>query len=269
MTNGSMRIVWILAPVVFVGIAACTPAVVASPSDSPPAALAAPPPASNVPSAAASATPPSEDGEAALTAALDKREHGDVDGARNALADVIRRFPSSPVIPRAYLALGDIAFDSLGKPGTDPGQLVVAQHAYEAVLAVPPPGNASWGYAAYKLGWVFREPERLHERSRVVHEGGRLRDEIPARCGCFDASRSSPARLSSIHGHRRGGVRRARSFGNPVPSRGQAARSTCDLHGACHARHRACVCAWRARAVLRRWRKRRRRRERAPRLPLS
>lgn len=135
-------------------VVGCTPAAVAAPAEPTSAPLA--PPSS---SAAASPTPPdappADDAEAALDAALEKRAHGDVDGARTALSDLIRRLPSSPVVPRAYVALGDIAFESLGQPGADPAVLVVAQRAYEAALQTPPPANASYAYAAYKLGWVF------------------------------------------------------------------------------------------------------------------
>lgn len=76
---------------------------------------------------------------------------GDKDEARKLLYELIRQFPSSALVPHAYLAFGEMFFD---EAASDPSKLSVARQLYEKVLAYPPPGNEVYGYAQYKLGWV-------------------------------------------------------------------------------------------------------------------
>lgn len=90
--------------------------------------------------------------QAELYAALDKRDKGDLDGARAALTELIRKHPGSPALADAYVSLGEMAFDQAAK---DPSQFKIAESAYEAAVAMPPPANRVYGYAWYKLGWTF------------------------------------------------------------------------------------------------------------------
>ncbi len=73
-------------------------------------------------------------------------------GADRALARFAHEWPHSSRLPDAYVALADLAFEAAG---TDPKRLQEARQHYQAALAIPPPENRVWGYAAYKLAYVF------------------------------------------------------------------------------------------------------------------
>ena len=85
--------------------------------------------------------------EEALT--LYHRHDANADGA---LARFAQDWPHSSRLPDAYVARADLAFEAAG---TDPKRLQEARQHYQAALAIPPPENRVWGYAAYKLAYVF------------------------------------------------------------------------------------------------------------------
>ena len=88
---------------------------------------------------------------AAFDEALALRDgHDPTAGA--ALARFVLDWPHSPRVPDAYVAFADLAFEDAG---TDPARLQDARQGYQAALAIPPPENRVWGYAAYKLAYVF------------------------------------------------------------------------------------------------------------------
>jgi hypothetical protein len=72
--------------------------------------------------------------------------------ARKVYFELIEKSPKSPYIPNAYLAFGELFFQ---EAQGDPQKWVLAQEAYSNVLKYPAPENKQWGYAAYKLGYVF------------------------------------------------------------------------------------------------------------------
>lgn len=70
---------------------------------------------------------------------------------RQALLEVIETYPSSPMVPRAYVTFGDLFFD---EAAGDPSKMALARQAYDAALRYPPPANPLYGYASYRLAWV-------------------------------------------------------------------------------------------------------------------
>ena len=77
---------------------------------------------------------------------------GDAAKARRAYLDLITKVPNSKYVPNAYLALGEMYFS---EATTDPNKWTLAKEAYEQVVARPPPAKAVYGYAWYKLAYVF------------------------------------------------------------------------------------------------------------------
>ena len=66
--------------------------------------------------------------------------------------DLITKTPNSKYIPNAYLAFGELFFnEAMG----DPTKWDPAKQAYMKVIAKPPPENKVYGYAWYKLAYVF------------------------------------------------------------------------------------------------------------------
>jgi tetratricopeptide (TPR) repeat protein len=84
--------------------------------------------------------------------AYEHERAGDGANARRAYFEVITRWPASRLVPRVYLAFGDMFF---GEAMADPGKWELASAAYTKVLATPPPGNDVYGYAWYRLAYVL------------------------------------------------------------------------------------------------------------------
>jgi tetratricopeptide (TPR) repeat protein len=74
------------------------------------------------------------------------------DRARKAYYDLIQRRPDSKYIPNAYLAFGELFFN---EAQGDPSKWGFARDAYVKVIGYPPPNNKVFGYAWYKLAYVF------------------------------------------------------------------------------------------------------------------
>jgi tetratricopeptide (TPR) repeat protein len=74
------------------------------------------------------------------------------DKARKAYFNLISKRPDSKYIPNAYLAFGELFFN---EAQGDPSQWENAKQAYVKVIGYPPPNNKVYGYAWYKLAYVF------------------------------------------------------------------------------------------------------------------
>jgi len=72
--------------------------------------------------------------------------------AQSLYGEIVQRFPSSKYAANAYLAIGEMYFD---QAQSDPSKLDFAAQAYYDVLKHPPPANAVYGYAWYKLAFIF------------------------------------------------------------------------------------------------------------------
>ena len=84
--------------------------------------------------------------------AYEYEQAGDFKNARKVYYELIQKAPKSPYIPNAYLAFGELFFqEAMG----DAAKWDLAAAAYEEVTKYPPPKNKAYGYARYKLGYVF------------------------------------------------------------------------------------------------------------------
>lgn len=84
--------------------------------------------------------------------AYEYEQSGDTANARRVYLDLITKTPNSKYIPNAYLAFGELFFnEAMG----DPTKWDAAKQAYVKVIAKPPPENKVYGYAWYKLAYVF------------------------------------------------------------------------------------------------------------------
>ena len=75
-----------------------------------------------------------------------------LDDARKVYLDLIQSWPQSKYIPNAYLAFGELFFNDAQ---ADPSKWALAEQSYGEVIKYPPPDNKVWGYAHYKLGYVY------------------------------------------------------------------------------------------------------------------
>jgi TolA-binding protein len=84
--------------------------------------------------------------------ALELERGGDLDHARKAYLDLLQLWPQSRFVPLAYFAFGELFLDEAQR---DPSKLELTEQSYSEVLKYPPPGNAVYGYAEYRLGQVY------------------------------------------------------------------------------------------------------------------
>jgi len=84
--------------------------------------------------------------------AYEYEQAGDLKSARTTYFELISKAPKSPYIPNAYLAFGELFFQDAT---ADPSKWPLAEQAYKEVLKHPPPVNKLWGFAHYKLGYVY------------------------------------------------------------------------------------------------------------------
>jgi len=75
-----------------------------------------------------------------------------LDDARKVYLELIQSWPQSKYIPNAYLAFGELFFN---EAQGDPAKWALAEQSYSEVIKYPPPDNKVWGYAHYKLGYVY------------------------------------------------------------------------------------------------------------------
>lgn len=75
-----------------------------------------------------------------------------LDQARKVYFELIQNWPQSKFIPNAYLAFGELFFN---EAQGDPSKWGLAEKSYLEVTKYPAPDNKVWGYAHYKLGYVY------------------------------------------------------------------------------------------------------------------
>src|SRR6478736_6784126 len=99
------------------------------------------------------------------------------DKAREVYLELIDKAPKSPYIPNAYLAFGELFFQ---EAQGDPSKWDLAAAAYKEVIKYPPPNNKVYGYARYKLGYVFWNKgdyaNALNEFKKVIEYGDQFSD---------------------------------------------------------------------------------------------
>ncbi len=80
--------------------------------------------------------------------AFDYELAGDLSNARSVYYDLIKRHPTSRLVPHAYLAFAELfAAEAAG----DPSKLPLAEQAYAEVVKYPAPQNGLWAYARFRL----------------------------------------------------------------------------------------------------------------------
>jgi len=84
--------------------------------------------------------------------AYEYEQAGDLDNARSVYLELTEGWKQSRFVPNAFLAFGELYFQ---EAQGDPSKWAFAQNFYKEVLKYDPPENKLWGYAAYKLGYVF------------------------------------------------------------------------------------------------------------------
>jgi tetratricopeptide (TPR) repeat protein len=84
--------------------------------------------------------------------AYEYEQANDNDKARKIYYQLIQTRPNSKYIPNAYLAFGELFFN---EAQGDPSKWDTAAQAYAQVIKYPPPDNKVYGYAWYKLAYVF------------------------------------------------------------------------------------------------------------------
>ncbi len=84
--------------------------------------------------------------------AYEYEQAGDLENARAVYLELTENWKKSRFVPNAYLAFGELYFQ---EAQGDPAKWPFAQNFYKEVLKYDPPENKLWGYASYKLGYVF------------------------------------------------------------------------------------------------------------------
>ncbi|MFO0663832.1 MAG: tetratricopeptide repeat protein, partial [Polyangiaceae bacterium] len=85
--------------------------------------------------------------------AYEYEQASDLSNARRVYYDLIKKRPDSKYVPNAYLAFGELFFN---EAQGDPSKWDLARDAYQEVIKYPvEKGNKVYGYAWYKLGYVY------------------------------------------------------------------------------------------------------------------
>jgi len=95
--------------------------------------------------------------------------------ARKVYYELIEKAPKSPYIPNAYLAFGELFFQ---EAQGDPSKWDLAAAAYKEVIKYPPPDNKVFGFARYKLAYVYWNKEQfvdaINEFKKVIEYGNQF-----------------------------------------------------------------------------------------------
>jgi len=84
--------------------------------------------------------------------AYEYEQASDYKTARSVYYELINKSPNSKYIPNAYLAFGELFFN---EAQGDPSKWDLSAKAYIEVIKYPPPNNKVYGYAFYKLAYVY------------------------------------------------------------------------------------------------------------------
>jgi tetratricopeptide (TPR) repeat protein len=109
--------------------------------------------------------------------AYEYEQSKDLERARNVYLELIEKAPNSPYVPNAYLAFGELFFvEAMG----DPSKWALAESAYKEVTKYKPPQNKVYGYALYKLGYVYwnsgEYAQAIQEFKNVIEYGDKFAD---------------------------------------------------------------------------------------------
>ena len=103
----------------------------------------------------------------------------DFENARKIYFELVDNWKTSRYRPNAYLAFGELYFQ---EAQSDPSKWQAAELAYQQVIGSPPPENKVYGYALYKLGYVYwnqGEYEKSVDSFKKVIEYGTKFAQLP------------------------------------------------------------------------------------------
>jgi TolA-binding protein len=132
--------------------------------------------------------------------AYEYEQSGDTSNARRVYLDLITKTPNSKYIPNAYLAFGELFFnEAMG----DPTKWDPAKQAYMKVIAKPPPDNKVYGYAWYKLAYVFWNqgdlPHALDAFKKTIDYGTQF-SQLPNASKLADSARKDVIPVYALAG---------------------------------------------------------------------
>ena len=121
--------------------------------------------------------------------AYEHEQAKELDQARDVYLELVDHWKSSRFVPHAFLAFGELFF---AEAQGDPSKWSLAEQAYGNVVKAPPPDNKLYGYARYKLAYVYwnegKLSEAVAELKRVI-EFGTSYPALPGATGLADSAR--------------------------------------------------------------------------------
>jgi tetratricopeptide (TPR) repeat protein len=132
--------------------------------------------------------------------AYEYEQANDLKNARAVYYDLIKKRPDSKYIPNAYLAFGELFFN---EAQGDPSKWDLASQAYQEVIKYPPPNNKVYGYAWYKLGYVFwnkGELEKAMNAFKKTIEFGVVHNTLPGAAKLADSARRDVIPVYALKG---------------------------------------------------------------------
>ena len=132
--------------------------------------------------------------------AYEYEQSNDNANARKVYLELINKRPDSKYIPNAYLAFGELFFN---EAQGDPSKWELAQQAYTEVIKFPPEKNKVYGYAWYKIGYVFWNKgefdKALNAFKKVIDWANGYKDQ-PGSSKLADAARKDTIPVYALKG---------------------------------------------------------------------
>lgn len=132
--------------------------------------------------------------------AYEYEQANDLVNARKVYYDLIKKAPQSKYIPNAYLAFGELFFN---EAQGDPSKWDLAAQAYTEVTKYPAPANKVYGYAWYKLGYVYwnkGELEKSLNAFKKTIEFGVVNSQLPGASKLADSARRDVIPVYALKG---------------------------------------------------------------------
>ena len=133
--------------------------------------------------------------------AYEYEQASDNANARKVYLELINKRPDSKYVPNAYLAFGELFFnEAMG----DPSKWDLAAQAYTEVIKFPPEKNKVYGYAWYKLGYVYWNQsafEKALNAFKKTIDWGSTYKEQPGSSKLADAARKDTIPVYALKGN--------------------------------------------------------------------
>ena len=132
--------------------------------------------------------------------AYEYEQASDLKNARSVYYDLIKKAPDSKYIPNAYLAFGELFFN---EAQGDPSKWDLAAQAYSEVIKYPAPNNKVYGYAWYKLAYVFwnkGELDKALNAFKKTIEFGVVHTQLPGAAKLADSARRDVIPVYALKG---------------------------------------------------------------------